>query len=89
MVHIPTIITIINIYIDVAGTEEPRISIRAELVANHTAFTTFSTHEWIDIFTDFLSTLQAIRQHHTNPGNTSEKHYHHHMLVFDSITDLL
>jgi hypothetical protein len=62
---------------------------RAKLVVIHTALTTFSTHEWIGIFTDSLSSLQAIRQHHTNHGTTSAKHYHHHMLLMDSITDLL
>ncbi len=61
----------------------------AELVAIHTAPTTFSTHEWIGIFTDSLSSLQAIRHHHTNHGTTSAKHYHHHRLLLYSITNLL
>ncbi len=62
---------------------------RAELVAIHTALSTFSTHNWIGIFTDSLSSLQAIRHHHTNPGTTSAKHYHHHRLLLESISDLL
>ena len=86
MVHIPTS-TIV--YIDDAGTEETRTIMRAELVAIHTALSTFSTHDWIGVFTDSLSSLQAIRHHHTNSGTTSAKHYHHHMLLLDSIIDLL
>jgi hypothetical protein len=62
---------------------------RAELVAIHTALSIFSIHDWIGIFRDSLSSLQAIRHHHTNPGTTSAKHYHHHKLLMDSITDLL
>ncbi len=84
--HIPISTTI---YIDAAGTEETRTITRADLVAIHTALTTFSTHEWICIFTYSLSSLQAIRHNHTNPGTTSAKHYHHHKLMLDSITDLL
>ena len=78
----------VHIYIDVAGTEETRTITRAELVAIHTALTTFSTHEWIGVFTNSLSSIQAIRHHHTNSGTTSAKHYHHHMLLVDSITTL-
>jgi hypothetical protein len=78
VVHIPTNATI---YIDAAGTEETRTI--------HTALTTFVTHDCIGIFTDFLSSLQAIRHHHTNPGTTSAKHYHHHNLPLGSILDLL
>jgi hypothetical protein len=44
VVHIPTSTTI---YIDVAGTEETRTIMRAELAAIHTALTTFSTHEYL------------------------------------------
>ena len=62
---------------------------RAELVAIHIALTTFSTRDWIGIFTNSLSSLQAIRHHHTNPGTTSAKHCHHHKLLMVSITDLL
>ncbi len=50
--HIPTSTTI---YIDAAGTEETRTIMRADLVAIHTALTTFDTHDWIGIFTDSLS----------------------------------
>ncbi len=62
---------------------------RAELVVIHTALTALITHEWTCIFTDSLSSLQAIRHHHTNPGTTSAEHYQHHSLLFDSIIDLL
>ena len=61
VVHIPTSTTI---FIDAAGTEETRTIMRAELVAIHTALTTFERHDWVGIFTDSLSSLQAIRQHH-------------------------
>ncbi len=86
MVHIPTNTTI---YIDDAGTEETRTMIRAELVAIHTALFTLSTHDWIGIFTNSLSSLQAIIHHHTNPGTTSAKHYHRLRLLLNSISDLL
>ena len=42
VVHIPTSTTI---YIDVAGTEETRTIMRAELVAIHSALFAFSTHD--------------------------------------------
>ena len=74
-----------TIYIDDVGTEETRTIMRVVLVAIHTALTTFSTHEWIDMFTDFLSSLQAIRHHHSSPSTTSAKYYHHHRLLMDSI----
>ena len=54
VVHIPTSTTI---YIDDAGTEETRTIMRAKLVAIHTALTTFSTHDWICILTDSLTSL--------------------------------
>jgi len=85
-VHVPANTTIC---IDAAGTEETHTITRAELVAIHTALSTFSIHEWIVIFNDSLSSLLAIRQHHTNPGTTSAKNYHHHMFLLDSIIDLL
>ena len=84
--HISTSTTI---YIDVAGTEETRTIMRAELLAIYTALSTFSTHNWIGIFTYSVSSLQAIRHQHNNPGTTSAKHYHHHILLLDIITDLL
>ena len=86
VVHIPSSTTI---YIDDAGIEETRTIMQGELVVIHTALTTFATHEWIGIFMDSLSSLQAIKHHHTNPLTIGEKHYHHHMLLLDSITDLL
>ena len=84
--HIPTNTTI---YIDAVGTEETRTIMRAELFAIHTTLTTFTTHDWIGIFTNSLSNLQVIRHHHAIPGTTSAKHYHHHNLMPGSITDLL
>ncbi len=84
--HIPTsTIT----YKDAAGTEETRTIMRTELVAIHTALSTLYNHMWICIFTDSLSSLQAIRHHYTNPGTTSAKHYHRHKLMLESIADLL
>ena len=86
MVHIP-IFTII--YIDAAGIEETRTIMRAELVAIHTALNTFPTHEWIGIFSDSLSSLQAIENHNTNPSICSSKYYHHHMLLLENSTNLI
>jgi len=86
VVHIPSSTTI---YRDVAGTKETRTIMWAELVAIHTTLTKFATHNWIGIFTDSLSSLQVIRHHHTNPGTTSAKHYHHYKLLLDSITNLI
>ena len=54
---------------------------RAELVAIHTALTKFEDHPWIGVFTDSLSSLQAIRLHYYRPGLTTAPHYHHHMLL--------
>jgi hypothetical protein len=86
VVHIPTSTTL---YIDASGTEEIRTIMRAELVVIHTALTTFSEQEWIGIFTDSLSSLQAIQHQHTHPGIRSVRVYHHHMLLLESITNLL
>jgi len=86
VVHIPSSTTI---YTNAMGTEDNRTGMRAELIAIHTALTKFARHDWIGIFTDSLSSLQAIRHRHANPGTTGAKHYHHHMPVLGSITDLL
>jgi ribonuclease HI len=86
VIHIPTSTTL---YIDAAGTEETRTIMRAELVAIHTALATFAEHEWMGIFTDSLSGLQAIQHQHTHPGMRSARNYHHHMLLLGCITDLL
>jgi ribonuclease HI len=86
MLHIPTN-TII--YIDAVGSKETRTIMRAELVAIHTALKTFVTHNLIGIFTDSVSSLQAIRHYHITSGTTSAKHYHHHRLLLGSATGLL
>ena len=86
VVHIPTATTI---YIDAAGTDETRTIMRAELVAIHTALTTVAALELIVIFTDSLSSLHAIEHHNTNPGIGGAKHYYHHMLLLQNITELL
>jgi hypothetical protein len=61
VVHVPTCTTM---YIDARGTDEtcdlPTI-MRAELVAIYTALDKFAAHELVGIFTDSLSSLQAIR----------------------------
>jgi hypothetical protein len=85
VVQIPSNTTI---YIDVAGTEEIRTIMRVELVAIYMALTTFATHKWIGIFTGSLSSPQAIRHPHTNPGTSGKNHYHHHSLLLGSITVL-
>ncbi len=86
MVHIPTSTTI---YIDAAWTEETRSIMRAELVAVHTALTTFEDHEWIGLFTDSLSGLEAIRQHHAYTAARRAKDYHHHTTLLKSIVNFL
>ena len=62
---------------------------RAELVAIHTALTRFEDNSWIGIFTDSLSSLQVIRFHSYTPGLAIAPHYHHHMLLLHSISNLL
>ncbi len=84
--HIPTCTTI---YIDAAGTKETNTIMRAELVAIYTALATFVSHEWIGVFTDSLTSLQAIQHHRTNPGTTSANHYHHHSILLSGIITLL
>ncbi len=86
MVHIPTNTTI---FIDAAGCEETHTIKRAELVAIHTALIRFADHPWQGIFTDSLSRIQAIRLHYQRPGLSITPNYHHHMLLLQSITDLL
>jgi hypothetical protein len=86
VVHIPTCFTI---YIDAAGSEETRTITRAELVAIHTALTRFEDQSWIGVFTDSLSSLRAIRLRYYKPGLALAPHYHHHMLLLQSISNLL
>ena len=62
---------------------------RAELVAIYTALDKFAAHEWVGIFTDSLSSLQAIRHRYTNPRAHGSQHYDHYMLISSGITDLL
>ena len=84
--YIPTCTTI---YIDASGSEEIRTIMRAELVAIHTALTRVEDHPWIEVFTDFLFSLQAIRLNYYRPSLTIAPHYHHHMLLLESISNLL
>ena len=60
-----------------------------ELVAIHTALTTLASHDLIGIFTDFLSSLQAMRHYNTNLGTRSLLHYHPHMILLGIKPDLL
>jgi len=85
-VHIPSDTTV---YIDAAGTKEICTIMRAEPVVILTALTKFATHPWISIFTNSLSSLHAIRNHHANPGTTGANYYYHHRLMIGSIADLL
>jgi hypothetical protein len=71
------------------GTYVTRTIMRAELVAKYTALYKFTTHEWVGIFTDSLSSLQVIRRLYTNPGARRPQHYHHQVLLLSGITDLL
>ena len=77
------------LYIDAGGTYETRTIMRAEHVAIHPALDTFAAHEWIDIFTDYVSSLQAIRHTYTNSGNEGPRHNHHHSLLLGGIINLL
>ncbi len=86
MVHTPTRTTI---HTNATGCEETRTIMRVQLVAIHTALTRFEDHPWLGIFTDSLSSLQAIRLHYYKPGLTTAPRYHHHMLLLQSISDHL
>jgi len=86
VVHIPTRTTI---YINAAGCEETRTIMRAEIVTFHTALTRFEDHSWRGVFTDSLSSLQAIRIHFCRPGRSIAPHYHHYMLLLQIISHLL
>ena len=83
--HIPTR-TII--YIDTVWCNETRTIMRTELVAIHTVLTRFEDHSWLGIFSNSLSSLHAIRPHYFRPGPTIAPHYHHHMLLLQSISHL-
>ena len=78
MIHIPRRTTI---YVDAIGCDETRTIMRAELVAIHNALTRFKDHSCLGVFTNSLSSLQAIRLHYYKPGLTIAPHYHHHMLL--------
>jgi len=86
VVHIPICTTI---YIDARGTYGTRNIMRAELVAIYTALEKCCTHEWMGIFTEFLSSLQAIRHRYANPGSRGPQNYHHHLPLLSRIKDLL
>ena len=85
VVHIPTRNTI---YIDAAGCDETRTIMHVKLVAIHTALTRFEDHSWLGVFTYLLSSLRAIRLHYYRPGLLIAPHYHHHMLLLQSISHL-
>ena len=72
MVHVPTYTTI---YIDARVTDKTRTFMRAEQVAIYTVLDKFAAHDWVGIFTDSLSNLQAIRHRYTNPGAHGPQHY--------------
>jgi ribonuclease HI len=78
VVHAPTS-TIL--YIDARGTKQTRNIMRAELVAIHTALDELATYEWVGIFADSLSNVQAIRHHYTHQGLSSPQNYYHHFLL--------
>ena len=65
------VLTCTAIYIDEGGTKETRTIMRAELAAIYTALDKFATHKWVGIFTDSLSSLQAIRHRYTYQGQSS------------------
>jgi len=61
----------------------------AELIAIHTALPRSYDQPWLGIFTNSLSSLQTIRLHYNSPGLSATPHYHRHMLLLKSISDLL
>jgi hypothetical protein len=60
-----------------------------ESIDIHTALAAFASHAWLGIFIDSLSSILAIRHHNINPCARSSLRYHHHMLLLESITDIL
>ncbi len=62
---------------------------RAKLVGIHAALTKFEDLPWLGIFTDSLSSLQAIRSFHDQPGLSGPLHYHYHSTLIQSIVALL
>ncbi len=62
---------------------------RADLVAIYKALDKFATHEWVEIFTDSLSSLHAIRHRYTNPRTLGPQNYDHHLLMLSGIKKLL
>ena len=86
VVHIPTRTTF---YIDATECEETRTIMCAELVAIHSALTRFEDHSSLGVFTYSLSILQAKRIHYYRPGLAIAPHYHHHMILLQSISHLL
>ena len=58
--------------------------------SGHTHSSYHDRHTRTDCFFFFsVSSLQAIKHHHTSPGTISGKHYHHIKLLLGGITDLL
>jgi hypothetical protein len=86
VVHIPSHT---NIYIEVVGNEESNTITRADLVNIRTALDKFASLSWVGIFSDSLSNLHAIRNHHGSPGAYNSTRYHHHILLLRSISGLL
>ena len=85
MVHVPTCTTI---YIDARTQTKTHNIMRMDLVAIHTALDKLAKHEWVGIFTDSLSSLQAIRHRYTNPRTRGPQDYQHHLLLLSRIMDL-
>ena len=56
------------IYIDAGGTYKTRTIMRAEQVAIYMILHKFAAQDWVGIFTDSLSGLEAIRHRYINPG---------------------
>jgi len=86
VVHIPSRT---KLYIDANDCDETRTIMRTELVILYTALSTCEAHPWLGIFTDSLSSVQAIRLHYYKPGHTASPHYHQHMLLLESNSQLL
>ena len=83
MIHIPTLTTL---HIDASGHEETHTIMRAELVAIYVALDRLNALVDFSLFTDSLSSLQAIRKRLYHPDPEA---YHHHQVLIDKIASLI
>ena len=83
VIHIPTSTTL---HIDASGHEETHTIMRAELVAIYVALDRLNALVDFNLFTNSLSSLQAIRKRLYHPDPEA---YHHHQVLIDKIASLI